>query len=118
MPENMATEAQKAVEQNLPVEENTVEQSSVKSNLTLQEETAFKETELMKLLSDKETLRTPAGRELLEQNLFSVLKEQFLMKPDDIRSAEYIKEFYEKNSCIYVDSRLLDYVIVRMRQEE
>ena len=95
MPENMATEAQKAVEQNLPVEENTVEQSSVKSNLTLQEETAFKETELMKLLSDKETLRTPAGRELLEQNLFSVLKEQFLMKPDDIRSAEYIKEFYE-----------------------
>ena len=66
------------------------------TKLLLQEETEFKESEFMKLLADKDTLRTPAGKELLGQNLFSMLKEQFLMKPEEVRSAEYVKDFYER----------------------
>lgn len=63
--------------------------------LNAQEEAFIKETELLKLLSKKEALQTPDGKELLTQNILNLIKEQFLMKPEDIRSAEYVKEFYE-----------------------
>lgn len=56
---------------------------------------ATKEAELMKLLN-RDALSRETGKELLTQNLFSLLKEQFLMKPEDIQSADYIKAFYER----------------------
>lgn len=54
-----------------------------------------KEADLMKLLS-KDVLRTDSGKELLTQSLFSLLKEQFLMKPEEVRSADSIQSFYER----------------------
>lgn len=90
------TDSQTTVEQQVQAEEgNTAEQTTARNVLTAQADAAFKEAEFLKLLSNREALQTPDGKELLTQNIFSLLKEQFLMKPEDIRSAEYVKEFYE-----------------------
>lgn len=51
------------------------------------------EAELMKLIS-KEVLKSPEGMEHLGKSLFAVLKEQMLMKPENMDSKEYVKEFY------------------------
>jgi len=53
------------------------------------------EAELMKLLS-RESLQTQEGMELLNKSLFSMLKEQLLMKPENMDSKEYVREFYER----------------------
>ena len=91
-----AMDAKAVTEQNGQVaEQSQYGQQAAGKAFGAVEETFFKEAELWKMLSNKETLQTPDGKELLTQNLFSLLKEQFLMKPEDIRSAEYVKEFYE-----------------------
>ena len=53
------------------------------------------EEELLKLIS-KENLRTPEGVEQLHKSLFALLKEQMLMKPENMDSKEYVREFYER----------------------
>ena len=54
-----------------------------------------KEAELLKLLY-RDGAKSAEGKEQLSQSLFSILKEQLLMKPESITSAEYVKEFYEQ----------------------
>ena len=54
-----------------------------------------KEAELLKLLY-RDGAKSAEGKEQLSQSLFSLLKEQLLMKPESITSAEYVKEFYEQ----------------------
>lgn len=54
-----------------------------------------KEAELLKLLY-RDGAKSAEGKEQLSQTLFSLLKEQLLMKPESITSAEYVKEFYEQ----------------------
>lgn len=54
-----------------------------------------KEAELLKLLY-RDGTKSAEGKEQLSQSLFSLLKEQLLMKPESITSAEYVKEFYEQ----------------------
>ena len=64
-------------------------------NISFQNEMQIeKEGEILHLIRDH-AVRTPEGREILTQNLFDLLKEQILMKPEDVQSAEYVKEFYE-----------------------
>ena len=53
------------------------------------------EEELIKLIS-KETLKTSEGTEQLNKSLFALLKEQMLMKPENMDSKEYVREFYER----------------------
>ena len=53
------------------------------------------ESELMRLLS-KESLQTQDGAEQLNKSLFDMLKEQMLMKPENMDSKEYVREFYER----------------------
>ena len=50
---------------------------------------------LTKLIS-KEALKSPEGMEQLGKSLFEVLKEQMLMRPENMDSKEYVKEFYER----------------------
>lgn len=54
-----------------------------------------KEAELMRLIKDSHG-KTEGAKEALTQNLFSLLKDQFLMKPEEMQSAEYVKNFYER----------------------
>ena len=54
-----------------------------------------KEAELLKLLY-RDGAKSAEGKEHLSQSLFSMLKEQLLMKPESITSSEYVKEFYEQ----------------------
>lgn len=62
----------------------------------LQEEaTVTTEAELMRLIS-KESLQSTEGTEQLNKSLFAILKEQMLMKPENMDSKEYVKEFYER----------------------
>ena len=49
----------------------------------------------MRLLKGDEA-RAEGAKDALNQNLFSLLKEQFLMKPENMQSAEYVKAFYER----------------------
>lgn len=89
-------DAQTVTEQQMQLKEGSQPEQTVARNiLSAQTDAVFKEAELLKLLGNREALQTPDGKELLTQNIFSLLKEQFLMKPEDIRSAEYVKEFYE-----------------------
>ncbi len=68
------------------------------SSLTAEEADALlKEAELMRLLKGEHT-NTESGKESLTQNVFSLLKDQFLMKPEQMQSGEYVKEFYERLS--------------------
>ena len=60
-----------------------------------QEEQGSAEAELMKLIS-KEALKSPEGMEQLGKSLFEMLKEQMLMKPENVDSKEYVKEFYNR----------------------
>lgn len=53
------------------------------------------EEDLLKLIS-RENLRTPEGPEQLNKSLFALLKEQMLMKPENMDSKEYVREFYER----------------------
>ena len=54
-----------------------------------------KETELLEFLRN-DVMRSADGKQQLTQSLFSLLKEQLLMKPENVTSAEYIKEFYQQ----------------------
>lgn len=53
------------------------------------------EEDILKMLEDG-SFRSSEGRAQLTESLFSILKEQMLMKPEDIKSQEYIKDFYER----------------------
>ncbi len=53
------------------------------------------EVMLMRLLS-RESLQTEDGVEQLNKSLFAMLKEQMLMKPENMDSKEYVREFYER----------------------
>jgi len=44
----------------------------------------------------REGLQLPDGMEQLSKSLFEVLKKQMLMKPENMDSGEYVKEFYER----------------------
>ena len=65
------------------------------SDVMVPENASDKEAELLKMLYS-EGSRTTEGKYALTQSLFSLLKEQLLMKPESITSAEYVKEFYEQ----------------------
>ena len=54
-----------------------------------------KEAELLRLLQ-KDNIQTESGKDKLTQNLFSLLKEQFLMKPQEMQSSNYVKVFFER----------------------
>ena len=47
-------------------------------------------------LLQKDNIQTESGKDKLTQNLFSLLKEQFLMKPQEMQSANYVKVFFER----------------------
>ena len=53
------------------------------------------EADLVKLIN-KEALASADGVEQLNKSLFALLKEQMLMKPENMDSKEYVKEFYER----------------------
>ena len=53
-----------------------------------------KELQLLDLLHG-DSSKAEGTKETLAQNIFSMLKEQFLMKPGNMQSADYVKEFYE-----------------------
>lgn len=72
------------------IQDNTVQNPNL-----MPEETMLKEAELLKILQ-RETLKTEGSKDALTQNLFVLLKEQFLMKPEDVQSAESIRSFYER----------------------
>ena len=59
------------------------------------EHAAAKESEILDVLHS-ENIKTADGKGQLTQNIFSLLKEQLLMKPEEVKSADYVKEFYEK----------------------
>ncbi len=54
----------------------------------------LKEAEVMELLRN-ENLHTDALRMQLTKSIFNLLKENFLMKPEDVASSKKVKEFYE-----------------------
>lgn len=53
------------------------------------------EAVLEKLLS-KESVQMQEGMEQLNKSLFAILKEHLLMKPENMDSKEYVREFYER----------------------
>ena len=55
----------------------------------------LKESEIIELLRS-ENLHTDTGKEQLSKSIFNLLKEQFLMEPEDAASAEKVKDFYER----------------------
>lgn len=71
-----------------------ISENSADSNMSAQS-SAAREAELLKLVHE-DGAKTPEGKTQLTQSLFSLLKEQMLMNPDEFRSSEYVKEFYEK----------------------
>ena len=80
----------------LPAEgKESVSETTADSLKTAQNSTAEKEAQLLKLLHAHEG-KTPEGKTQLVNTLFSMIKEQMLMNPEEIRSAEYVKNFYEK----------------------
>lgn len=64
-------------------------------NTLVQGNSDSQEAEITQLLKN-DALKTEDGRNALTQNLFTFLKNQMLMKPEDITSAEYVKEYYEQ----------------------
>lgn len=77
------------------ITENTVENALTKPLSPEEVEAASKEAELIRLLKG-EGVKTEGSKDALIQNLFSLLKDQFLMKPENMQSAEYVKAFYER----------------------
>ncbi len=77
------------------ITESTMEYASVNSLTSEEVEAASKEAELTRLLKG-DGAKTEGGRDALIQNLFTLLKDQFLMKPENMQSAEYVKAFYER----------------------
>ncbi len=76
-----------AQESDMPIVDKAVIMTSTKSQTP--------EEELLKLIN-KENLKTPEGMEQLHKSLFALLKEQMLMKPENMDSKEYVREFYER----------------------
>lgn len=76
------------------ITENTLEKTIANPLNSKEAETTSKEAELMRLLKGDET-KTEGSKNALTQNLFTLLKDQFLMKPENMQSAEYVKAFYE-----------------------
>lgn len=74
------------------ISENT---NPVPADAAVLENASDKEAELLKMLYG-DGAKTMEGKEQLSQSLFSLLKEQLLMKPENITSADYVKEFYEQ----------------------
>ena len=74
--------------------QDTAQPFAVTSGLQ-QETTLTTEAELMRLIS-KEVMDSTEGAEQLNKSLFAILKEQMLMKPENMESKEYVKEFYER----------------------
>ena len=81
--------------ESLPDAAGMNEQAKTPGQVLQPESRMTMEAELMKLLS-RESLQTQEGMEQLNKSLFAVLKEQMLMKPQNMDSGEYIKEFYER----------------------
>lgn len=75
--------------------ENKVIENTADSNVAVSSSGTAKEAQLLELLHSEGT-KTPEGKTQLAQSLFSLLKEQMLMNPEEIRSSEYVKDFYEK----------------------
>lgn len=65
------------------------------NNASLNASQSSNEAELLELLH-KNNIHTPDGKEELSKSLFSILKEQMLMKPEKMDSADYVKSFYER----------------------
>lgn len=77
------------------ISENTVE-ANLANGLSVEEAEAQskEEAQLMRLLKG-DGAKAEGAKDALTQNLFNLLKEQFLMKPEQMQSAEYVKAFYE-----------------------
>ena len=73
------------------IQENVTTEDSILQGKT---DAAAKELQLLDLLHG-DSSKAEGTRETLAQNIFSMLKEQFLMKPENMQSADYVKEFYE-----------------------
>lgn len=90
IPEHAGKETALYTEKNVTISENTAD-----SNVAVSSSGTAKEAQLLELVHS-EGVKTPEGKAQLVQSLFSLLKEQMLMNPEEIRSAEYVKDFYEK----------------------
>ena len=78
------------------ISENTAETNTV--NVLSPEEAELQskeEARLMRLLKGNGA-NAEGAKDSLTRNLFDLLKEQFLMKPEQMQSAEYVKAFYER----------------------
>lgn len=75
--------------------ENVLSPSSLVAETKEEAEISLKEAELLRLLKGDGT-KTEHIKDTLGQNIFALLKEQFLMKPEEMQSAEYVKNFYER----------------------
>lgn len=77
------------------ITENTVETTVANSLSPEETEAASKEAELLRLLKG-DGAKAEGAKDAITQNLFDLLKDQFLMKPENMQSAEYVKAFYER----------------------
>ena len=99
--EGMVTEVKTQMDENAStagkviISEHTVEANTTGGFGIEEAEAHSKEAELMRLLKG-DGAKAEGARDVLTQNLFSLLKEQFLMKPENMQSAEYVKAFYER----------------------
>lgn len=73
------------------IQENVAAEDSI---LQGKADASEKELQLLDLLRG-DSSKAEGAKETLAQNIFSMLKEQFLMKPENMQSADYVKEFYE-----------------------
>ena len=92
------TIAQESATQNAENARQAENSNSLSGNLTAetaQNMQSVTEADLVKLIS-KEALNSTDGVEQLNKSLFALLKEQMLMKPENMDSKEYVKEFYER----------------------
>lgn len=71
-------------------------QEAVLPNTLNAEETEVfsKEAEWMRFFKG-DGAKEEGAKDALSKNLFTLLKDQFLMKPENTQSAEYVKQFYE-----------------------
>lgn len=77
--------------------ENTFVENTAENNGAIPNNGTAKEVQLLELIHS-EGVRTQEGKTQLVQSLFSLLKDHMLMNPEEIRSSEYVKNFYEKLS--------------------
>ena len=78
------------------ISENTVEVNEANALSSEEAEAQSKEeAQLMRLLKG-DGGKAEGAKDALVQKLFNMLKEQFLMKPEQMQSAEYVKAFYER----------------------